>query len=127
MATSKENLEMQTDQARMMDVPGHEMRFGGAKNLRKHVWLQQETRVISHCFTTFVDVHWMLIGNSLSKFGLDIEGSMVRNCCWMSPTQDLKGHYLLFTSLDIFIHYHTQECTHNIPTRYPQSQNWQGH
>ena len=65
MATSKENLEMQTDQARMMDVPGHEMRFGGATK-------PKETCVVATrnagCFTMLhnlcgcsLDAYWKFV------------------------------------------------------------------
>lgn len=81
--------------------------------------LQQKTRCFTTCFTTFcgcwLNTYWKI----LVKVWPDIEGRM-GNWCWMSPKQDLKGHNLLFTSLNISFQFISFTISRNIPTTYLQ-------
>ena len=66
----------------------------------------------------WLNTYWKILVKVLALH--DIEGRM-GNWCWMSPTQDLKGHYMLFTSLNISFQFISFTIIpSNIPTTYLQ-------
>lgn len=78
MATSKENLEMQTDQARMTCARSrNKVRFGGAKKPKQKVLLEQKTVASQNALQPLWLLIEYLLEHPCQSLALhDIEGRM---------------------------------------------------